>query len=168
MPAETCRRLDALLKPAKQKFNRLNYEICVLQALQGAIRCREIWVEGAKRYGNPDKDLPQDFEARRIEYYQQIGKPLDPEIFISKLERELTEELATLNQSIPNNRHVKIVKKRSGQIKLLPQSAQAEPSNLVALKTDIARRWPMASLLDVLKETDIRVGFTKAFQSPTP
>lgn len=100
MPAETCRRLDALLKPAKQKFNRLNYEICVLQALQEAIRCREIWVEGAKRYGNPDKDLPQDFEARRIEYYQQIGKPLDPEIFISKLERELTEELATLNQSI--------------------------------------------------------------------
>jgi TnpA family transposase len=152
----------------KQKVNRLNYEICVLQAMQGAIRCREIWIEGADRYGNPDKDLPQDFETRRIEYYQQIGQPLDPEIFISKLERELAEELAALNQSIPDNRHVKILKKEGGQIELLPHSAQAEPSNLVALKTDIARRWPMTSLLDVLKETDIRVEFTKAFQSPTP
>jgi hypothetical protein len=49
---------------------------------------------------------------------------------------------------------------------ILPQAAQAEPTNLVALKTDIALRWPMTSLLDVLKETDIRVGFTNAFQSP--
>jgi hypothetical protein len=73
-----------------------------------------------------------------------------------------------MNQSIPDNRHVKILKREGGQIKLLPHSAQAEPSNLVALKTDIARRWPMTSLLDVLKETDIRVEFTKAFQSPTP
>jgi len=44
---------------------------------------------------------------------------------------------------------------------------QPEPPNLVALKAEIARRWPMTSLLDVLKETDVRVGFTHAFQSPT-
>ena len=33
------------------------------------------------------------------------------------------------------------------------------------LKVEIGRRWPMTSLLDVLKETDLRVGFTGAFKS---
>lgn len=36
------------------KINRISYEICVLRALRNALRCREIWVEGARRYRNPD------------------------------------------------------------------------------------------------------------------
>jgi hypothetical protein len=31
----------------------------------------------------------------------------------------------------------------------------------------MARRWPMTSLLDILKETDLRVGFPQLFRSPT-
>lgn len=34
---------------------------------------------------------------------------------------------------------------------------------LNALKEEMARRWPMTSLLDVLKEVDLRIGFTKSF-----
>ena len=44
----------------EQRINRLNYEICVLQALETKLRCREVWVEGADRFGNPDDDLPRD------------------------------------------------------------------------------------------------------------
>lgn len=36
----------------EQRINRLNYEICVLQALENKLRCREIWVVGADRFGN--------------------------------------------------------------------------------------------------------------------
>jgi len=32
---------------------------------------------------------------------------------------------------------------------------------------EITKRWPMTSLLDVLKETDVRVDFTRFFRSPT-
>ncbi len=32
---------------------------------------------------------------------------------------------------------------------------------------EISKRWPMTSLLDVLKETDLRVDFTRFFRSPT-
>jgi hypothetical protein len=38
----------------------------------------------------------------------------------------------------------------------------------LALKADVAKLWPMTNLLDVLKETDLRVGFTQTFHSPTP
>ena len=46
-----------------------------------------------------------------------------------------------------------------------PYEAQAEPVQLQRLKAEIGRRWPMTSLLDVLKETDLRVGFCEAFKS---
>jgi len=43
-----------------QRSNRINYEIAVLQLLRERIRCKEIWVEGARKYGDPDRDVPQD------------------------------------------------------------------------------------------------------------
>lgn len=68
---------------------------------------------------------------------------------------------------MPTNPDVNILAKAGGWIKLSPLAPQPEPSNLVALKEEITRRWPMTSLLDVLKETDLRVGFTHLFRSPT-
>jgi hypothetical protein len=34
-----------------------------------------------------------------------------------------------------------------------------EPVNLLELKSEILKRWPMTSLLDMLKETDLRTDF---------
>jgi hypothetical protein len=42
---------------------------------------------------------------------------------------------------------------------------QPDPPNLEALKRELNHRWPPTSLLDVLKETDFRAGFTKAFST---
>jgi len=41
--------------------------------------------------------------------------------------------------------------------------AQPEPEGLGAIKAELGRRWPMTGLLDVLKESDLRVGFAEAF-----
>ncbi|NOR67022.1 MAG: Tn3 family transposase [Woeseiaceae bacterium] len=150
------------------RINRLTYEICVLQSLQKKLRCKEIWVEEADRYRNPDEDLPRDFERRRADYYDTLGLPLDAETFIARLKRELSDELAALDRAMPRNPGVKILDKGGGWIKVSPLTPQPEPPNLLALKADVARRWPMTNLLDVLKETDLRVGFTEVFHSPTP
>jgi TnpA family transposase len=154
--------------PDEARINRLTYEICVLQTLQKRLRCKEIWVEEADRYRNPDEDLPQDFEQRRVHYYDTLGLPLDAETFITRLKRELGDELTALDRAMPRNPGVKILDKGGGWIKVSPLTPQPEPPNLLALKADVTRRWPMTNLLDVLKETDLRVGFTEAFHSPTP
>src|SRR5215831_4591882 len=39
------------------------------------IRCKEIWIEGADRYRNPDEDVPQDFATHRVRYYQTLNQP---------------------------------------------------------------------------------------------
>ena len=38
-------------------------------------------------------------------------------------------------------------------------------SNFEHLLVAVEQRWPMTSLLDVLKETDLRIGFSKSFKS---
>jgi len=43
---------------AEVKVNRKYYELCVLQQLERALRCKEIWVEGSYEWRNPSEDLP--------------------------------------------------------------------------------------------------------------
>ena len=45
--------------------------------------------------------------------------------------------------------------------------ASAVLLHLAALKAEIAATWPMTSLLDVVKEADLRLGFTNALKSST-
>lgn len=147
------------------KINRINYELAVLQALRDGLRCKEIWVVGANRYRNPEEDLPTDFEQQKEAYYQALQQPEDVEVFISNLQQQMTDGLTKLDQGMPKNEPVKILTKNNGWIKLSPFAALPEPLNLKRLKKEIEQRWSMTSLLDMLKETDLRVNFTQHFRS---
>jgi TnpA family transposase len=151
----------------RQRVNRITYEMCVLQALRDQLRCKELGVVGADRYRNPDDDVPQDFEVQRPAYYAVLKLPSRAEEFLQQVQQEMRDELAALDRTLPHNADVEILPKAKGWIKLSPLDPQPEPTNLLALKTEITKRWPMTSLLDVLKETDVRVGFTRFFRSPT-
>lgn len=146
-----------------KRVNRINYEICVLETLREKLRCKEIWVVGADRWRNPDEDLPIDFDQRRDHYYAALGQPRDVEAFLQPLRERLANALGKLNRGLPRNRAVQILKKAGGWIQLTPFDTLPEPTSLDQLKSAIAQRWPMTSLLDILKETDLRVGFTERF-----
>lgn len=148
-----------------ERINRINYEISVLQALRERLRCKEIWVVGANRYRNPEEDLPVDFEQQRETYYQTLKQPTDVENFILPLQQAMELALKTLNDGLPQNPHLKILSKNQGWIRLSPLKKQPEPVNILRLKTELIQRWPMTSLLDILKEADLRIGFTECFQS---
>ncbi len=148
----------------EKRVNRMNYELCVLQSLRDQVRCKEVWLAGAERFRNPDDDLPNDFAERRPSCYERLGIPLAADAFIDKIRGEMTKGLERLNERLPRNAHVRLDPRRKKKPIIVSKlEAQPEPVNLAALKTDLARRWPMTSLLDVLKETDLRIGFTDAF-----
>ena len=148
-----------------QRINRINYEICVLQALRDRLRCKEIWVEGADRFRHPDEDLPSDFSARRSDYYAALSQPMDAGQFIGDLQRAMEQALSQFDADLPGNPKVRLRTYGKNRLVVTPYEPQAEPVQLQRLKAEIGRRWPMTSLLDVLKETDLRVGFTGAFKS---
>ena len=149
----------------KERINRINYEISVLQALRERLSCKEIWVVGANRYRNPDEDLPTDFEFRRQVYYQALKLPENVEAFISGLQQQMREGLETLDRGMPNNVGVRMIGKGKGLIRVSPFEPVTEPPNLKQLKGEINRLWHQTSLLDILKETDLRVNFTRNFKS---
>ncbi len=151
----------------RPRVNRVAYEICALQALREQLRCKEVWVEGADRYRDPDQDLPADFDARRAEHYATLKLPLDAQAFIGRVRAEMTDALAAVDGGLASNRHVRILKRGGGRITVSPLERQPEPLGLIALKVEIARRWPMTTLLDMLKEADLRIGFTDALRTVT-
>jgi len=148
----------------RPRINRLNYEICVLQSLRERLRTKEIWIEGARRYRDPDQDLPQDFDDKKEHYFQELGQPVDADHFTQRIKNDLRAALDAFDRTLPSNKDVAL-RSRGGKtrISLKPLGAQDDPAMLDALKKEMARRWPMTSLLDVLKEVDLRIGFTKSF-----
>ena len=149
----------------KERINRINYEISVLQALRERLCCKEIWVVGANRYCNPDEDLPTDFDQHRQIYYQALTLPEDVETFINDLQKKMVSGLEKLDKGMPKNPDVTIIGQNQGLIRLRPFEPAPEPINLKQLKSEINHLWHQTSLLDILKETDLRVGFTRNFKS---
>jgi TnpA family transposase len=151
----------------RKRVNRLTYEICILEALRERLRSKEVWVVGANRYRNPDEDLPAAFADHRASHYAALKLPLDAERFIAALQGEMRDALTLFDTGLKRNPHVKITGKGGGWIRLSPFTARPAPENVAALKAEITATWPMTSLLDMVKETDLRLGFTDALASPT-
>lgn len=149
----------------KGEMDRIDYEIAVLEALRKRLRCKEIWVEGADRYRNPDEDVPKDFDINREFYYDRLGAENDPIEFTKGLKEEMEAALKMLNDGMPSNTHVRLRGTAKKNIILSPMEPLADPPNINALKGEVQAKWPMTSLLEILREADSWSGFTKSFKS---
>ena len=147
------------------RVNRINYEISALHSLREGLRCKAIWVAGADRFRNPDDDLPADFDVQRKTYYAVLQQPENANDFIAGVRHTMEEALSCFNNGLPKNPKVSLREQGKNRIKLSPLDPQPEPANIFRIKAELMSRWPMTSLLDVLKETDLRVGFSDAFHS---
>jgi TnpA family transposase len=151
------------------KINRRYYELCVLEKLQRALKCKEIWVEGAYAFRNPHEDLPSDWaqEERRRDHYQTLGKPLDAGSFVDTLKARLTTALTAFHERFLGLPHLRIFhlnkKEDRGLWALTKLEPQAEPQSLALIKNAITTRYGMLDLLDVFVEADRVVDFTRFF-----
>ena len=72
------------------------------------------------------------------------------------------------NKGLPTNSAVTLTKRHGKSwIRLTPLKPLVEPANLLRLKGEVKERWAWTSLLDILKETDLRVDFTSLLKSAT-
>ncbi len=147
------------------RVNRVSYELSVLQTLRDRVRTKEIWIVGARKFRNPEEDLPHDFDAKRATYYEALKQPTDAQAFVAGLRTQVADALTMLDAGLPKNPSVKILTKKQGWIRVSPLKAQLPPRNLIRFKAEMGMRWPMTSLLDVLKETDLLVRFTDGFST---
>lgn len=76
----------------------------------------------------------------------------------------MSEALEQFNRGLPTNSKVTICDTREPWIRLSPLQAQPEPEHLGKLKEELHRRWATIPLLDILKETEFRLQFTRHFR----
>ena len=150
-------------------MERIPYELCVLIALRDALRRREVYVQGAGRWKDPDEDLPGDFEDNRDVHYAALAKPLDAREFIAGLRKRLDDGLTRLDTALAKGTSggVRIITNQGGApwVSVPKLDKLPEPKNLGALKAEIERRWGTIDLLDILKDTAFITGFTDLFAS---
>ncbi|MBY0463242.1 MAG: Tn3 family transposase [Alphaproteobacteria bacterium] len=152
--------------PTKIKINWNALELALFERFEIELPIKNIWIKNAYRYRNPKDDMPPDFDDNEDYYFNLFGLPKDVEVYIGNLKERLDNGLYALNESILENPKVVIKdRKKKGAIKITPFDPQSEPQNLDLLKLEVAKLWPNLHLIDILKEADFRIGFTKRFQS---
>ena len=140
----------------------------MLIALRDALRRREVYVQGAGRWKNPDEDLPGDFEDNRDVHYAALAKPLDATEFVAGLRKRLDDGLTRLDTALARGTSggVRIITRQGSPWVSVPKLEKLpEPRNLGALKPEVERRWGTIDLLDILKDTAFITGFTDSFAS---
>ena len=150
------------------RVSRYDFEICTLLRLEKALKCKEVWVEGAYLYRNPDLDLPQDWDLRQIEYCAKLDIPQTPEAFIEPVRKEMLDCLASTNDFFGRKRDVYIYYPGGGKKGLfrIPKiQARPERPVLQEIKNRVVAQWGVLDLLDVLVEADRQVDFTRFFHS---
>jgi hypothetical protein len=131
------------------KINRRYYELCVLEKLERALKCKEVWVEGSYDFRNPSEDLPSDWsdEQRRTLHYQALGKPLDAQAFVRLLRTRMEAALTNFNRVLPDLNHLRIFRPRQnddrGLWALAKLERQPEPQSLGVIKEKIGSRYGM-------------------------
>ncbi len=141
------------------------YELAVLGYFSTELSVKNIWVQGSYRYQSPSKDTPFDFDARKDFYFEWLGLPKSADVFVNSLKEALEKSLIALNETLPDNDKVILVERKKGCLKLSPPSPQDAPKNLNILHQDISNLCPNLAMIDILKEVDFLVGFTKNFKT---
>jgi TnpA family transposase len=160
---------DTVIEPCKdgERINRHYYELCVLQRLERALKCKEIWVEGSYAFRSPSEDMPANWDERRVSYYSVIDQPLDAASFIVPLHQRLTAALTQFNRDVPRNPHVHLYKPAANEDRRLfavaRLTAQPEPPNLGLIQQLVQQRHGMLDLLDIFVEADRLVEFSRCF-----
>jgi hypothetical protein len=167
------------------RVNRINYEISALHSLREGLRCKAIWVVGADRFGIPQmicrpistcsgRRITQRSSSRNVRRTSLPAsatpwrRPLGVFMLASRIIPKspcARRAKDLLQHGRADATQVTLRAQGKNRIKLSPLEPQPEPANILRLKAELMSRWPMTSLLDVLKETDLRVGFSDALHS---
>lgn len=147
------------------RVDRYHYELCVAKSLKSSLKGRAIWVEHSDENGNPDLELPQDFDENRETYYADLNLSQDGASFVQAIRLELEAQLRGLNSEIVSNPTVKVRWTKDPRFLITPFPPAKEPLGLSKIKAALVETWPKTSLLDMLKETALDTGFASEFNT---
>lgn len=157
-----------LLKREDGYLNRSAYTLCVLEALTGALRKREVYAPTASRWSDPRARLLSGsaWEAQRNSVCRGLGLDPNPEATLAALGNELDEAYRTVGEGLEANSRLEVgpvAGKKGDRAVLEEDEALEEPESLTRLREEVQSRLPRVDLPELLMEVDSWTEFTKGF-----
>ncbi len=149
-------------------LDRPAYTLCVLEALCGALRRREVYAPGGRRWSDPRARLlsGDTWESQRTSVCRGLGLTADAASTLEALARELDEAYFAVADGLEHNPSLKVGPvegKRGDRAVLEEDEALEEPESLALLRAEVQKRLPKVDLPELLMEVDAWTGFASAF-----
>lgn len=156
----TRRHMETVLK-------RRQLEVCVFFYLDAGLRCGDVYVEGSETYADYRQQLLAWGECvpRLPAYCQALQFAPTATDFVAALRERLREVAQRVDAAYPANTALTIDAEGTPHLKRLP--AQPVPDDLPTLEAILQARLPEQHLLDILKDVQYGVSYTRHFGPPS-
>lgn len=139
------------------------YELCVLWELRSALRSGDVWLEGSRRYADPETYLisRERWPEIRTEACRQLNVSQDGIHRLEERKNELQELLPRVDKMLAQPGNVRI---ENGELIVSPFEANEIPERVKELTKLIDERLPRVDLSEILVEVDNWIGFNNCFE----
>jgi TnpA family transposase len=147
---------------AHDQLSRRYYELCLLWEMRSALRNGNLWIEGSRRYTNPESYLiaPERWPELRTEACRLMKVPEDGRVRFQQRVTEYARVAAELEQQLSGSQRVRI---EDGELIVSPPAAEERPASADELEELLVMRLPRIDLPTLLIEVDGWVKFTHSF-----
>ena len=148
-------------------LNRRQLEVCVFHYLALGLQSGDVYVEGSEAYADYRHQLLPVSECvlRLPAYCQALQIPETAASFVTHLQKRLRDVTERVDTSFPDNTELTLDETGTPHLKRL--KAQPIPEELETLEALLKERMPERHLLDILKNVQDWVGYTRHFGPPS-
>jgi hypothetical protein len=163
-------RWQALIRTRHQReavLNRRHLEVCVFHYLDHGLRCGDVYVEGSEAYADYRQQLLPWAECvpRISGYCQALQCASTASAFVANLRECLRATAQRVDATYPENAALTIDDEGTPHLKRL--QARPLPEDLHTIEAVLKDRMPERHLLDILKDVQHWVGYTRHFGPPS-
>lgn len=146
----------------ESRFNRRYYELCLLWQMREALRAGNLWIEGSRRYTNPESYLipPEKWNELRLEACSQMKVPVKPLERLIEKENDFRRAAVALEGNLTGHGAVRI---ENGALIVTPLEAEDRSEAGDFLEEVVLDRLPEINLPELLIEVDGWTNFSGAF-----
>lgn len=151
------------LVTASDEINRKAYTVAVMDAVHKALRRRDIFVVGGRRWGDPSARLLTDqaWQVTKNETLRALQLSEEPADHLDGVRHSLDARYRAAAEQLADNPAVRI--DDAGKVHLSPMEAKTAPESLTRLRGVVSAMLPRVDLPDVLLEVHSWTGFLSEF-----
>lgn len=148
-------------------LKRRELEVCILSYVANGLRCGDLYVTDCEEFADYRQQLlPNEQCQKRLPAYMQaLQLPKSASEFVAHLQSRLVSVANRVDKSFPSNTELTI--DDNGKPHLKRAKADKPPEGLDEFKQAVRQRMPEYHLLDMLKNVEHWVNYTRHFTPPS-